>query len=146
VTTPENPNDAAVQATVRPVLQFSLTCDGVAPGPGGKPVFVGVFNSVGKVGRLPQFFVANRWVNGIGAFRQTVRILYPDLTEFKRTEPVTFQLPTRASSHDVYSGFINTDFDRAGVYWISVDLDDETVLSYPIPVMGMQPSGAAAVT
>jgi hypothetical protein len=136
----EGSREHVTTGDVKPVLQFSLTCDGVAQDSAGKPVFIGVFTSISRLGRVPQFFVANRWVNGQGSFEQTVRLLYPDLSVFATAKPTNFRLQSRASAHDVYSGFVNLNFDRAGVYWISVELGTESVLAYPIPVFGAQPA------
>ena len=67
--------------TEKPTLQFSVPCDGIAKGPNNKPVFVGIFSSILRPTVIPQFFIANRWINGIGEFTQTIKtVSYTHLT------------------------------------------------------------------
>lgn len=120
----------------RPILQFSVLCDAVATPQeiGNKPVFIGVFSQIQRPSGVPQFFVANRWINGLGEHTQRVRILGPDLSEIARSADFKFVLPTRTHSQDVFNGFVNLSFSKAGVYWVAVDLDDKLAVSYPLPV------------
>jgi hypothetical protein len=118
----------------KPLLQFSVPCDGIAKGPGNKPVFVGIFSSILRPSIIPQFFIANRWINGIGEFEQVVKILDPELKEIAKSEPQRFKLDSKAKSADLFVGFINMHFNKSGVYWIVVDLDGELAMSYPLPV------------
>jgi len=120
--------------TEKPTLQFSVPCDGIAKGPNNKPVFVGIFSSILRPTVIPQFFIANRWINGIGEFTQTIKILDPELNEVAKSQPQKFKLDSKAKAADLFSGFINMNFNKVGVYWITVELDDELILSYPLPV------------
>lgn len=122
------------QKTERPVLQFSVPCDGIAKGPNNKPVFVGIFSSILKPIIIPQFFIANRWINGIGEFSQVVKVLNPKLEEIAVGETQNFKLNSKVNSADIFSGFINLNFQEAGVYWITVELNNELATSYPLPV------------
>ena len=117
-----------------PVLQFSVPCDGVARGQNNKPVFVGIFSSISRPSVIPQFFIANRWINGTGEFEQVIKILDPELKEITKSEHQKFKLDSKAKSADIFSGFINISFEKVGVYWISVELNAELSLSYPLPV------------
>jgi hypothetical protein len=120
--------------TEMPVLQFSVPCDGIAREKHNKPVFVGVFSSILRPSIIPQFFIVNRWINGIGEFEQIVKVLDPDLKEVVKSECQKFKLDSKAKSADLFSGFININFEKSGVYWISVELNGNMVLSYPLPV------------
>ena len=121
-------------ATDKPVLQFSIPCDGIAKGKDNKPVFVGIFSSILRPSIIPQFFVANRWIYGIGEFEQVVKILDPELKEVAKSESQKFKLDSKAKSADLFSGFINMSFNESGVYWIVIELDSDVVMSYPLPV------------
>ncbi len=123
-------------ASMKPVLQFSVLCDSIAKPekPGDKPTLTGLFGKLLKPGRIPQFFIGNRWINGLGKHKQMITVLNPDLKEFIKTEEIEFNLSNRVNPHDIFLGFVNVDFPVSGVYWIKVELDGKTVLSYPFPV------------
>jgi len=118
----------------KPTLQFSVPCDGIAKGPNNKPVFVGIFSSILRPIVIPQFFIANRWINGAGEFEQIIKILDPELKEIAKSEVQKFKLDSKAKAADLFSGFINLNFSKSGVYWISTELDGELAMSFPLPV------------
>ena len=122
--------------TEKPILQFSVLCDGVATPKeiGNKPVLIGIFSSLLRPLILPQFFIFNRWISGLGDHTQIIRILDPDLNEITKTEEQKFSLPSKVISADLINGFVNLNFSRAGVYWIKVELDSKLAMSYPLPV------------
>lgn len=126
--------DKTAKDTEKPILQFSVPCDGIAKGPDNKPVFVGIFSSILRPSVIPQFFIANRWINGIGEFEQVVKILDPELKELAKSESQKFKLDSRAKAADLFSGFINMNFGKSGVYWIVVEINGDSVMSYPLPV------------
>ncbi len=109
---PNNINESGKEKPIAeiPVLQFSVPCV------------------------IPQFFIVNRWINGIGEFEQIVKILDPDLKEVTKSESQKFKIDSKAKSADLFSGFININFEKVGVYWISVELNGDMILSYPLPV------------
>jgi len=121
-------------ATEKPILQFSVPCDGIAKSQNNKPVFVGIFSSILRPSVIPQFFVANRWVNGIGEFEQVIKILDPELKEIAKSELQKFKLDSKAKAADLFSGFINMSFNKSGVYWIVIELNNDVAMSYPLPV------------
>jgi len=124
----------------KPILQFSVLCDGVAQGQGGKPVFIGVFENFVRTGVIPQFFIVNRWIYGEGKFIQRLTIKDPDLK--KSVAEVTdqeFILQNETSPANIVNGFVNVNFEKSGVYWVEVSLDDELVMSFPLPVFEQQP-------
>lgn len=120
----------------RPTLQFSVLCDGIATPQqtGNKPVFIGVFNSLLKPMTIPQFFIANRWINGLGEHAQVITILNPELKEIAKIEEIKFSLPSKVQSADLFSAFVNLNFLKAGVYWVKIELDGKIAMSYPLPV------------
>lgn len=122
--------------TERPILQFSVLCDGIATPQemGNKPVFIGVFNSLLRPMTVPQFFIANRWINGTGDHSQVIKILDPELKELAKTNAQKFILESKVNSADLFSAFVNLNFTKTGVYWIRVELDDKLAMSYPFPV------------
>lgn len=119
-----------------PILQFSVLCDGIAAPQEmpGKPVFVGVFSNLLRPTTIPQFFIANRWINGFGEHTQSISILDPELREVVRMKEESFSLSSEAHAHDMYTAFINTNFPKAGVYWVKIELNGQLALSYPLPV------------
>ena len=122
--------------TERPILQFSVLCDGIATPQeiGNKPVFIGVFSSLLRPMTVPQFFIANRWINGTGEHVHVIKILDPDLKEIAKTENQKFILASKVNAADLFSAFVNLNFSKAGVYWIKVEIDDKLAMSYPFPV------------
>jgi hypothetical protein len=119
-----------------PSLQFSVLCDNIKVEPGSnKPNFVGVFSLFVRPGIVPQFFQVNRWIDGIGKYRQVTQILSPDLSQYVRTEEITFELKDRTQTHDVINRFQGLNFEKPGVYWVQILLDGEPTLSYPLPVL-----------
>lgn len=122
--------------TEQPILQFSVLCDGIATPEemNKKPVFIGVFSSLLKPMVIPQFFVVNRWINGLGEHEQTIRIMDPDLKEIANTGKQKFLLASKVNSADIFFGFVNLNFSKAGVYWIKVEINGKTAMAYPLPV------------
>lgn len=119
----------------KPILQFSVLCDGVARGQGNKPVFIGVFSNFVRTGLIPQFFIVNRWVYGKGTFKQKVVIKDPDLMKAIAEIPEQeFILQNETNRADLVLGFVNVNFEKGGVYWVEITLDGELVMSYPLPV------------
>ena len=122
--------------TERPIIQFSVLCDGVATPQeiNNKPVFIGIFSRLLRPMTIPQFFIANRWISGTGEHSQTIKILDPELKEIAKTEPQKFNMASKVESTDLLNAFVNLNFSKAGVYWIKIELDDKIAMSYPLPV------------
>lgn len=120
---------------VIPTLQFSVMCEAVAQDPSRKLLLAGVFDNLLRPFTMPQFFIVNKWTNGIGKFRQTIEILKPDLTPNSELSHTDFTLTSRALGHTNVAGYINYTFPEVGVYWIQIKLDGDLILAYPCPVL-----------
>lgn len=120
----------------RPIVQFSVLCDGIATPQEmrGKPVFIGIFSQLLRPMTIPQFFIANRWISGLGEHTQIIKILDPELKEIAKTNAQKFNLKSKVESADLVNAFVNLNFPKAGVYWVKIELDDKIAMSYPIPV------------
>lgn len=119
----------------RPELQFSVMCDGAGKDKKGKLILGGVFNQLVRIGIVSQFFIANRWIYGKGKFNQTIIIHDPDhKKEIAKVEGQEFSLPHQANSADIVTGFVNVNFEKSGVYWVEILLNEKAVLTYPLPV------------
>lgn len=131
-----NKNMIEEKVEEKPTLQFSVLCDGVATPKetGNKPVLIGVFSNLLRPMIIPQFFIANRWINGLGEHNQTIKILDPELNEIAKVENQKFILASKVNSADIFCAFVNLNFAKSGVFWVKIELDNKTALSYPIPV------------
>jgi hypothetical protein len=134
----DNTTQPAAEEKSKPILQFSVLCDGVAK-QGNKPVFIGVFSNFVRTGVIAQFFIANRWIYGKGTFKQKIAIKDPDLSKTVAEIPdQEFVLKEEINGVDIVNGFVNVNFEKAGVYWVEISIDDELVMSYPLLVYEQQ--------
>lgn len=121
----------------KPTLQFSVPCDGVAKAQNNKAAFIGIFDHLVRLGTIPQFFIVNRWIYGSGTFKQKIVIKTPNLKKtVVETAEQEFTLTSEIDNADFISGFVNTNFEKKGVYWIEIYLNDELMMTYPFPVYG----------
>ncbi len=135
----DNTTQQEITEKSKPILQFSVLCDGIAQGQGGKPVFIGVFSNFVRTGIIAQFFIVNRWVYGKGTFKQKIVIEDPDLQKTIAEIPdQEFVLKEETGGADIVNGFVNVNFEKSGVYWVEILLDNELVMSYPLPVYEQQ--------
>ena len=126
----------AAEETELPELQFSVACDGVAQDPGtGKLALVGVFEQILQPSVVPQFFVINRWTYGKGSFTEQVKITDGQGNVTAQSPATPFTLARESAVHTVISGFVNTSFAQARVYWIEVQLEGALQLAWPLPVL-----------
>jgi len=135
------PEDRAIMI---PDLQASLLCDDVRQERNGKFILIGIFDGL-AVQKLPTRFhricVVNRWCCGQGNFKQKTRIIGPDgnvaIAEGKEIDVKLANPHQTATSIEV---FMNTPFEKDGVYWIEVLLDDQLRLRYPLVMRLVEPS------
>lgn len=130
----EQKQESAVSKNRRPILQYCVLCDGVAQGPSGKFAFVGVFALLLKPSTIPQFNIVTGWIDGVGNYTQTIRILTPQLQELIKLEGQEVKLNDRVNPATVITNFVGLHFEQAGVYWIEILLDGKRVLSIPFAV------------
>jgi len=119
---------------IEPDLQFAVLCDNVAAGPGGKPVYVGVFDHFLRPGTVPQFFVVARWANGLGEHAMKIRILDPELKPIFTSPDIPVPLRDKNTKATSQMGFQNFVFPSPGVYWFEILLNDNLVLAISVPV------------
>jgi len=121
-----------VQGEIEPLLQTSVICERVVPTPSGKPNLEEVFSLLVRPS-LMRFFIFNRYINGLGEFGQKIRIYKPDVQDFIELPELRFRLEDRALAHDMVAQ-LQVNFDKPGVWWIQILLNDKPILSYPLPV------------
>lgn len=122
-------------AATRPVWQYSVLCDAIAQNPNAKLAIIGLFDSIQFPSVVPQFFIVNKWINGSGAFRESTRLLKPDLSAAGSPLVADVNLRSKTAAATTIHGLVNFAFIDSGVYWVEVKLDDKLVLAYPLPVM-----------
>lgn len=124
-----------IEKHLAPSLQFSILCDGVAkPDQRGKLSVIGIFDEVLMPAIVPHFSLVLCWKKGIGKFKSQVKILDPKLKVMVSTPKVEVVLNHETQPGNQIFNFEGVNFAKAGVYWIEVVLDGETVQSIPVPV------------
>lgn len=116
-----------------PILQFSVLCDGIAKTTNNKLILIGAFNRA-KPKIINQFFIVNRWIYGKGTFKQKIIVKNPRLENVTSTQDLEFTLKEEFQSTDIIEGFVNTNLEQEGIYWIEIYLENKLVISYPLPV------------
>ncbi len=130
-------NGAANSVQKTPDLQFSVTCLNLDDKE-GPPTFQYLFYELPLPAlpfKLDRFFLLNCWINGVGQFRHSVRILNPSRTKtLIDTGDQTFVL-TDAHTPQLMINHI-TDFmaSEAGPHWVQTYLDGRMILEYPVTV------------
>jgi len=127
-------NEQASTERIEPFLQFCVFCDAFATTPEGKPVFVGVFDSLKKPSRVPQFLIILRWIGGMGEHDVRLRILNPDLNEIFAQPNQKIILPHKAQGAQAVYQFVNFAFAGSGVYWVEISVNNNIYAAIPLPV------------
>lgn len=118
---------------MKPDLQFSVLCDDIRREDNGKFILIGLFEVIAsKVfpATHPVLFIANRWRNGIGKFRQRNRIVSSDNKVIIEEKEISFELKDTSFSHTVISRFNGLSFPIEGAYWVEVLLDGDLKQRY----------------
>lgn len=123
---------------IKPDLQFSIVCDSIRREDNGKMMFIGIFEVIGAK-TFPaahhELFIANRWIKGMGSFREKTRIVNSkDNKVLVETRDVNFELKSIDSSHTVISKFLNIVFHEPAKYQVEILLNGEIVRYYPLIV------------
>jgi hypothetical protein len=123
---------------MRPDLQCALVCEDVRLEASGANTLVGVMNIIPAPSlpiRIMKFCVYTRWVNGIGQYNQTTRILGPEEdNEMTRTE-TPFQLVNEDNHATNVAVFGGVEFTAAGDYPVEILLSGDLVLRFPLRVV-----------
>lgn len=120
---------------INPILQFAVLCDGVTePDQRGKVSFIGIFDKFLRPGVIPHFALALGWKNGKGVFNHRIRLLDPDLKKILESPDMKFQLTHETQAARSVINLDGMNFSKPGVYWIEILLEQEAVLSIPLPV------------
>ncbi|HEY3997684.1 MAG TPA: hypothetical protein VGO93_02385 [Candidatus Xenobia bacterium] len=138
----------------RPALQFSIPCLEVNEEK-GPPSFNYIFYEL----PFPQFpfkfpdnagfFIANGWCNGLGEYKQRMRIYGPrpqgqsllDEAPLVDTGEQPFSLKERETPFMAINFIQGMEFKAPGTYRIQVLLNDEVALEYPMVVRQAQGQG-----
>jgi len=122
--------------SIKPDLQFSILCDSIRREDNGKMMFIGIFEVIGAntfPAKHHELFIANRWIKGMGIFREKTRIVSANSSKvIVETKEVDFDLKTIDSSHTVISKFMNIIFPEPGKYQVEVLLNGDIVRYYPL--------------
>jgi hypothetical protein len=126
-----------------PDLQMSVLCDDVRQERSGKFILIGLFDVIGMPqfpALFPRVCIVNRWCSGQGVFKEKTRIVGPDNgVVIAEGQGIPVQLQGTESTVTNVEFFMNLKFDKEGVYWIEVLLDDDLKLRYPLRVDRVQP-------
>jgi len=126
-----------------PDLQMSVLCDDVRQERSGKFILIGLFDVIGMPqfpALFPRVCIVNRWCSGQGVFKEKTRIVGPDNgIVIAEGQGIPVQLQNTEATVTNVEFFMNLKFDKEGVYWIEVLLDDDLKLRYPLRVNRVQP-------
>ncbi|MFO1498892.1 MAG: hypothetical protein U1G07_10960 [Verrucomicrobiota bacterium] len=132
---------------ILPDLQCSLLCEDVKQEINGNFILLGIIGFI-QVPQVPvtafKLCVFNRWTAGVGAFTENVRLLAPDQTTVLRQSQVKFAVKEATHHATNVTVFGQLKFEVPGVYYVEVLVDDVMKLRFPLPLVLVQPPGAAA--
>jgi hypothetical protein len=123
---------------ILPDLQFSMVCEQVRQEANGNFFVIGLLNFIvvpGTPVTLPALPVFNRWCCGVGQFKETVRLVAPDLTTELAKGDVKFALRDPALNVTNLNVLRDVVLKAPGVYHLEVIVDDVLKLRYPLPLV-----------
>lgn len=129
---------------MKPDLQFSVLCDDIRREDNGKFILLGLFEVIAAStfpATHPVLFIANRWRNGMGSFRQKNRITTSDNKIIIEEKEVSFELKDTSFSHTVISRFNIVSFPSEGLYWVEVLLDGDLKQRYAFNLVKIKEGG-----
>ena len=131
---------------ILPDLQCSVLCEDVRQEATCNFIALGIIGMI-RVPKMPivagKLCVFTRWVAGVGAFYENIRLIAPDLETFVCKCETKFTLRDPAHHATNIAVFAGTKFETPGVYNIEVVVDDVMKLRYPIPVLVVEPPPGA---
>lgn len=113
---------------MKPDLQFSVLCDDVRREDNGKLMLIGLFEVIAGLEfplAYPGMAVVNRWCNGVGEFRQRVRLVDADNKTVVETADSPLVLPDMRASVTAVSILRNIQFAKPGRYAVEILLDGD---------------------
>jgi len=113
---------------VKPDLQFSVLCDDVRREDNGKLMLIGLFEVIGGHEYpllYPGMAIVNRWCNGLGDFKQRVRLVDSDNLVLVETADSPLQLSDLRASVTAVSLLRNILFPKPGRYSVEILLDGD---------------------
>ena len=122
-------------------------CESVRQETNGNFLLVGVVNVI-RVPQLPvttgRFCVFNRWVAGVGRFKDSTRLVAPDGTTTLCEGTAQFELgdPTHHAINVHF--FANAELKTAGTYYIEVLVDNVMKVRVPMSVILAPPPARPA--
>lgn len=129
---------------MKPDLQFSVLCDDIRREDNGKFILLGLFEVIAAQSfpaTHPVLFIANRWRNGLGAFRQKNRIVSSDNHIIVEEKEVSFELKDTSFSHTIISRFNGISFPGEGQYWVEILLDGDLKQRYAFNLVKVKEGG-----
>ncbi len=117
----------------KPVLQFSIPCLEV-DAEDKPPIFSYVFYELPYPKQPVDFFICNGWSNGVGTYKQEIKLIKPNGELFIATGEQDFELKSENIPQLMINQFSNVVFNEFGVYWVQNYLNGELVMEYPLTV------------
>ncbi len=127
---------------LKPDLQFSVLCDEVRREDNGKLMLIGLFELIAGHEfpfQYPGMAVVNRWCNGLGRFRQRVRLVDNDNRVLVETRDAELELKDLRASFTAVSLLRGVPFPRPGRYAVEILLDGELKSRYALSALLVRP-------
>lgn len=132
---------------VVPTLQASVVSEDVRQEVNGMQSLIGVLNVIpaatAPVGLL-KLGIWTRWVNGLGKFKQTARILAPNKKTVVMESAVEFELKSLEGQATNVNFFAGVQFPEFGVYQVEITVGGKVAIRYPLTVVQVQQQAPAA--
>ncbi len=123
-------------ARKEPRLQFSVPCFEVEYKEAQAPTLRYVFYDL-PFPELPfkmSFHIVNGWIGGIQERHQEIKVLRPDGSVHLSTGKQPLQFVNEHTPFMAINYLPDIPFDKEGLFWIVVSLEDTEVIRYPITV------------
>lgn len=127
---------------MQPKLLYSIMCDAVARGPGGKMTLYGIFDRIvtRKIPTThPSFAIVTAWQSGDGEYKMQIRFVGPDGKQILKSPEMPFELHGEFAKSEVVAEFNNMMFKKSGTYLVQVLLQREIKMEYPLFVVQTKP-------
>jgi hypothetical protein len=125
---------------ILPDLQCSILCEDVRQEATGNFILIGVLSLI-RVPQLPingRLCLFNRWISGLGQFRENVRVLAPDGTTVLVKGEMKFAMK-EPSVPITNVNVLGLRLETPGTYYVEVLVDDVLKLKFPLAVVVVPP-------